>query len=145
MLFDALMAIEVTRRAHPTVTLEACAASANAKLRRRTPYIFGGPPAATTEDAEAAWQAAKKAEREAEAAAQQVPPPAEPVVEAPLSPSPPAVIDLVEPSSRPGAAAASRPFGDSDAEDQDASLAEWEADFRRGVGPPSDDDASDDD
>ena len=57
VLFDALMAIEVTRRAHPEVTLEACAASANTKLERRCPYIFGGPPVATVEEAEAGWAA----------------------------------------------------------------------------------------
>ena len=63
VLFDALMLIEVAQRDTPAVTLEACAASSNAKLRRRAPYIFpGGAHVANLADAERVWQQAKQEE-----------------------------------------------------------------------------------
>ena len=63
VLFNTLLLIEVARRERPQVSLDVCAEAAVRKLRRRTPYLFGGPPATTIEEAEAAWQQAKAAER----------------------------------------------------------------------------------
>jgi XTP/dITP diphosphohydrolase len=63
VLFNTLLLIEVARRERPQVSLDMCAEAAVRKLRRRTPYLFGGPPATTIEEAEAAWQQAKAAER----------------------------------------------------------------------------------
>ena len=69
VLFDTLLLIQVSSRDHG-VSLEMCAASAVAKLRKRSPYIFdGGPEVATAADAQALWQASKRAEREAIATA----------------------------------------------------------------------------
>jgi NTP pyrophosphatase (non-canonical NTP hydrolase) len=148
VLFDALMLIEVTQRTVPQVSLEACAASANRKLRRRCPYIFGGATASTIEEAEAAWQAAKRAERETEAAAATVraAPAVEPAAAA-LPPEPMAANATAPAAAAPAALApAASPVGmatvvanaplvdsllDDEDDDTDAGLAEWEADLRR--------------
>ena len=50
VLFDVLMLIEVTSREHQGVSLEACKASACAKVRKRCPYIFDGKGAKTIEN-----------------------------------------------------------------------------------------------
>ena len=63
VLFDVLLMIEVTQRDHPEVTMQACCTSACDKLARRSPYLFGGPPATTVEEAQAAWQAGKQVEK----------------------------------------------------------------------------------
>ncbi len=63
VLFDVLMAIEVAGRDHGLEIGEVCA-SANAKLRRRSPYIFpDGEPVASVAEAEAAWLKGKAAEK----------------------------------------------------------------------------------
>ncbi len=131
VLFDVLMMIEVSSRAHPDITLEACAASACKKLERRSPYLFDGPVPATLEEAEAAWQAGKQLEQ-AEGGTQ--PADTAPIV-SPVTQLPPSV-----PMPAPGPAATSPITHHSIAEDDgddDAGLTEWERDFRRGAGPPS--------
>ena len=155
VLFDALMLIEVTQREHAEVSLDACAASACSKLRRRCPYIFGGPPASTVEEAESAWQAAKRAEREATAMS---PPPvaASPdaatvvLAAATVAPSPAAApVSRVAAFSRPAAVMRSADISaavreDKHDDDEDTGLAEWEADYRRNLGPPTDSEGEDD-
>ncbi len=195
VLFDALMLIEVTKRDHPAeVNLEACAASACAKLRRRCPYIFGGSPASTVEEAEAAWQSAKRAERErAEAAvieaAETVVTPVQPASQraereraeaaaeeaaAMMTTAAAATMAAHAPNTPAAAAAAvakaaakvdalvSMPralapaamlriqsafeaaaFEEEDDDEEDETLKEWERDFGRDAGPPSDSEEGD--
>jgi NTP pyrophosphatase (non-canonical NTP hydrolase) len=68
VLFDALLLIRVCERDQPGVSLQSVCDSANRKLQRRCAYLFDGSGVASMEDAEAAWQAAKQVERQAEAA-----------------------------------------------------------------------------
>lgn len=57
VLFDVLMLIEASSRAHGTGGLDAVSASAVRKLRRRAPYAFeGGPVVASTEAAAELWE-----------------------------------------------------------------------------------------
>ena len=64
------MLVEVCRRDHHGVSLDTVCQSANAKLRRRAPYLFGAASAATIEEAETLWQQAKQHERDEAAAAE---------------------------------------------------------------------------
>ena len=149
VLFDALMLIEVTRREHAEVSLDACAASACSKLRRRCPYIFGGPQVSTVEEAESAWQAAKRAEREAAARAEPTLPVAAVPAAATAAPPPPAAavsrFAAVRRSAEDAAPAAVQlEVEDKHDDDEYSGLAEWEADYRRGVGPATDSDDEDD-
>ena len=66
-LVCALLLARVCEREHGA-SLPAVADAAVAKLRRRAPYVFGGPPATTLEEAERQWldgKAAEKASRHA--------------------------------------------------------------------------------
>ena len=137
MLFDVLMMIEVTKREHPGVTLEACSASAVKKLERRAPYIFpGNAPAASVEEANKAWEAGKRAERDKAAGATS----AREVPE-----SPPSKLQAAEPTTATApvrqepTAGAARPIElfDVGDDDGDGGLSEWEKDFHRDAGPPS--------
>ena len=140
VLFDALMLIEVAKRDHPKVSLDACTASACAKLRRRCPYIFDGPSVSTIEEAEAGWQAAKRAERDEEATV-----PLERVA-APPPPLPPSPAPAPVLPAKPAAASKRVVVAiDDDGDGDDGGLDEWERDFRRGTGPPSESDGDDDD
>jgi len=67
VLFDALLLIRVCERDQAGVSLQKVCDSANRKLRRRCAYLFDGSGVSSMEDAEAVWQAAKKAERQEEA------------------------------------------------------------------------------
>ena len=125
VLFDTLMMIQVASAEFPDsgVSLEACAASACAKVKRRCPYIFdkNSRGASSVADAEAAWQAAKQRERDAENAAGSG-----------LSAPP-------EQSSADGAAdGLSADVGD------DGGLSEWMVDFKLNTGPQEIDDDDDD-
>ena len=76
VLFDVLLLIRVAARdlSPAAVSLEACAAAACAKLRRRAPYVSGAAVPASPEEAEAWWQRTKEAEKaEAGPAASQKP------------------------------------------------------------------------
>jgi hypothetical protein len=198
VLFDVLMMIEVSRRDHPNVTLEACCASACAKLERRAPYLFGAP-AMTIAEAEAAWQAGKSKEVSGASAAPAAPAasaastgtylsptstkpgrvtpgthppqhhavdpttltlPTSPVLTSPTSPVLESSAHATPSEDVPSCArepqspalpasnaarAATAIDGQSESEDEDAGLAEWENDFRRDAGPglSSEDDLSD--
>ena len=126
VLFCALLLARVCEREHGA-SLPAVADAAVAKLRRRAPYVFGGPPATTLEEAERQWLDGKAAEKAVEAPAP-TPAPA-PAVAAP----PPAV------AAPPAAAAA-----DADSEDEPLGLSEWEKDFRDAAGPADESDSDDD-
>ena len=76
VLFDALLLAQVCTRDHAAVSVDACCASAIAKLRRRCPYMFGGEEAQTREEAEAQWQRAKSTEKAGGKAGSEAPPPA---------------------------------------------------------------------
>jgi XTP/dITP diphosphohydrolase len=152
VLFDALMMIEVTRRSHPEVNVDACAASALEKLRRRAPYMFNGKGTSSIEEAEAGWQAAKQAERAAEMAAAPAAatPPAQSSTHAREAAANDAASELalqnsLPPLPRPAPTDLSQPAllagKDSEAED-DGGLGEWERDFKSAAGPPSEDDDS---
>ena len=164
VLFDALMMIEVTRRNHSQVSINACAASALDKLRRRAPYMFDGKGASSIEEAEAGWQAAKQAERDAEkaSAAAASAERQSGVAAAPANsvPAEGAQADALQstrkpPSSRPpqghqtpalAEPARAAPPGDVLSEsDDDGGLAEWESDFKKAAGPPSEDEDSGED
>ena len=125
-LGDALLLARVCEREHGA-SLPAVADAAVAKLRRRAPYVFGGPPATTLEEAERQWLDGKAAEKAVEAPAP-TPAPA-PAVAAP----PPAV------AAPPAAADA-----DADSEDEPLGLSEWEKDFRDAAGPADESDSDDD-
>ncbi|EOD14522.1 hypothetical protein EMIHUDRAFT_461494 [Emiliania huxleyi CCMP1516] len=90
MLFDVLLLIRVAARdlSPAAVSLEACAAAACAKLRRRAPYVSGAAVPASPEEAEAWWQRTKEAEK-AEAAKGEEPPPPPPPPPPPQPPQPP--------------------------------------------------------
>ena len=75
VLFDALLLAQVCTRDHAAVSVDACCASAIAKLRRRCPYMFGGEEAQTREEAEAQWQRAKRTEKAGGEAGGEAPPP----------------------------------------------------------------------
>ena len=68
VLFCALLLARVCEREHGA-SLPAVADAAVAKLRRRAPYVFGGPPATTLEEAERQWLDGKAAEKAVEAPA----------------------------------------------------------------------------
>ena len=124
VLFCALLLARVCEREHGA-SLPAVADAAVAKLRRRAPYVFGGPPATTLEEAERQWLDGKAAEKAVEAPAP-TPAPA-PAVAAP-----------------PPAAAAPPAAADADSEDEPLGLSEWEKDFRDAAGPADESDSDDD-
>ena len=167
VLFDVLMMIQVAGRAHPAVTLQSCAASACKKLERRSPYLFSGVPVTSLAEAEAAWQAGKQSERDAAQMVDAVAMPSHPSLPTTASPAEDAassatammqsldVAGLLVPSGRersgPAKWLADLPGQPSSAnaeeEDDDGSLdglAEWDRDFKRGVGPPSEESDLDD-
>ena len=168
VLFDVLMMIEVTHREHREVTVQACAASACQKLRKRSPYLFGGAAVKTLEEAEQAWQAGKLGEQSEAKAHPERSIKQMSTVEAAQGEAACASPSDVEPASgyfangkvsscyRQGEGSLPlQPSSardclvrdmcpDEDATSVDSGLAEWEADFRRGAGPESDSEEEDD-
>lgn len=141
VLFDTLMLIEVASAEFPDtgVSLESCASSACSKVRRRCPYVFDkdSQAAMTVADAEAAWQDAKRREREIESAAcAETSKPSirtAGCVEQAATPSQSSA-DACEPQEH-----AAADVGASGGE-EDGGLSEWMADFQANTGPPDDDD-----
>ena len=125
VLFCALLLARVCEREHGA-SLPAVADAAVAKLRRRAPYVFGGPPATTLEEAERQWLDGKAAEKASAA------------VEAPAPTPAPAVAAPAPAAAAPPAAA------DADSEDEPLGLSEWEKDFRDAAGPADESDSDDD-
>lgn len=76
LLFNAILLIKLCERdGLGGATLEGAAQSAQAKLRRRAPFIFGeGEQPKTPEEANAIWRAAKKREKDVAARALEGPP-----------------------------------------------------------------------
>ena len=98
VLFDALMMIQCAKAQFPGsgVSVEACAASACVKIKRRCPYIFDEEHdrATTVADAERAWQAAKQKERVAAGGD---------VSAAPTAPAAPAWLEVLVAAAKPAA------------------------------------------
>jgi len=151
-LFDVLMAIECTRRQYPEVTLGAVQASAVEKVKRRCPYVFGdAAPAASVAEAEAAWQAAKGRERSAallsndestslssfEEPQQFNAGLTQAEVQSLLQPPEQAPTAQQRKHDRGQMANLAAPADESD-DSFDAGLTEWENDYKRDAGPPSD-------
>jgi len=68
VLFDVLLLIRVVQRdLSSAINIEACCASACAKLERRAPYVKEGSVAPTLLQAEKHWQQVKRAEKDVEA------------------------------------------------------------------------------
>ena len=144
VLFDVLMMIEVTKREHPEVNLEACSASAVKKLERRAPYIFpGNAPAGSVADANKAWEAGKRAERETVAAAACSDVPESPPSK--LQHADPTTATTAAPPEPTAAVARSLGLAELDDEGNDDGLSEWDRDFKRDAGPPSITSEDDDD
>ena len=164
-LFDVLMAVECTRREYPEVTLQAVQASAVEKVKRRCPYVFGDSvPASTVAEAEAAWQAAKGREQrsadgpsdasslvaELEGSLQLDACASQSELRAPQRMEEPNLTTTTPPPECRHVATVTSPVhrptdaGDESDDSFDTGLAEWENDYKRDAGPPSDGEDSSD-
>lgn len=144
VLFDALMMIQCAKAQFPGsgVSVEACAASACVKIKRRCPYIFDKEHegATTVADAERAWQAAKQKERVAAEGD---------VSAATTAPAAPAWLEVLVTAAKPAAPEtcgtdsqhssniqAIRDAPDNmDGDSDDGGLGAWEADYVVNEGP----------